>query len=308
MIMTREELNQEKQQEIFSEERHEKRRKITIFVFKLCFFIVVGFLVFYGYTTFVSSKVLSIKEKRIINENLPDNFNGVKVIHFSDLHYGTTIFKKDLKKLVLEINKRSPDLVFFTGDLIDKNYDLSTDEQEQIINLLKKIDCSLGKYAVSGEEDDNEMFFTIMKESNFEVLNNSYELIYNNADEPILLIGLDSLLTDKYDISEAFAYYNEPTHNSNVFSITLLHEPDMIDDILDDYTSNLILAGHSHNGSIVFPFIGGIYRVDGAREYYKEYYQINDSHVYISSGIGTNGPGFRLFCRPSFNFFRISNK
>ena len=46
--MTREELNQEKQQEIFSEERHEKRKKITIFVFKLCFFIVVGFIVFYA--------------------------------------------------------------------------------------------------------------------------------------------------------------------------------------------------------------------------------------------------------------------
>lgn len=305
--MTREELNQEKQQEIFSEERHEKRKKITIFVFKLCFCIVIGFVAFYAYTTFVSSKVLSVNEHRIVNEKLPDNFNGLKVLQFSDLHYGTTIFKSDLKKLVAEINKRSPDLVVFTGDLIDKKYELKTDEQEQIIKLLKNIDASLGKYAIAGEEDD-EIFLTIMKESNFEVLSNSYELIYNNADKPILLIGLDSLLLNKNDVNAGFAYYNEPTHNSNIFSITLTHEPDLIDSILDNYSTDLILAGHSHNGSIVIPFIGGIHRVDGARKYYKEYYKIDNTKFFISSGIGTNGPGFRLFCRPSFNFFRISNK
>lgn len=305
--MTREELNQEKQQEIFSEERHEKRKKITIFIFKLCFFIVVGFIAFYVYTTFVSSKILSVKEHRIVNEKLPDNFNGLKVLQFSDLHYGTTIFKSELKKLVKEINKRSPDLVVFTGDLIDKNYELKTDEQEQIINLLKSIDASLGKYAVSGEEDD-EIFLTIMKESNFEVLSNSYELIYSNADKPILLIGLDSLLLDKSDLTGGFSYYSEPTHNSNIFSITLTHEPDIIDSILDEYPTDLILAGHSHNGSIVIPFIGGVHRIDGARKYYKDYYEFGDTQVFISSGIGTNGPGFRLFCRPSFNFFRISNK
>ena len=43
-------------------------------------------------------------------------------------------------------------------------------------------------------------------------------------------------------------------------------------------------------------------------KYDQEYYKINDSQLYISSGMGTNGPGFRLFCRPSINFFRLSNK
>ena len=141
--MTREELNQEKQQEIFSEERHEKRKKITIFIFKLCFFIVVGFIAFYVYTTFVSSKVLSVKEHRIVNEKLPDNFNGLKVLQFSDLHYGTTIFKSELKKLVKEINKRSPDLVVFTGDLIDKNYELNEIDDTYINEVYKNLDIGI---------------------------------------------------------------------------------------------------------------------------------------------------------------------
>ena len=305
--MTREELNQEKQKEIFNEEKHEKRKKITIFVFKLLCLIVIGFLSFYLYTTFVSTRILSVKEERIINEKVPENFNGLKVIQFSDLHYGTTVFLDELKNVVKEINERNPDLVVFTGDLIDTSYELTTDEQEKIIKQLKKIDASLGKYAVSGEED-GETFLTIMKQSDFEVLNNSYDFIYKDDETPILLIGLDSYLNNKSDISESFTYFTDPTHNTNIFSIVLAHEPDVIDSVLNNYSVDMFLAGHSHNGNIRVPFIGGIYIVEGAEKYSDAYYKVNDTELYISSGIGTNGPGFRLFCRPSINFFRISNK
>ena len=69
-----------------------------------------------------------------------------------------------------------------------------------------------------------------------------------------------------------------------------------------------LLMGHSHNGNIRLPFIGAISKVDGAKKYDQEYYKIKNSELFISSGMGTNGPGFRLFCRPSFNFVRVSNK
>lgn len=305
--MTREEMNQEKQQEIFSEERHEKRKKITILIFKLCGIIVLGFILFYLYTNFVSSKIITVNEHRIINDKIPDSFSGLKVIQFSDLHYGTTFFAEDLAKVVSEINKRKPDLVVFTGDLIDEKYELKTEEQEKIIKQLKKINSSLGNYAVFGDDDD-EIFQTIMKESNFEILDNSYELIYKDSNNPILLVGIDSLLNDKDNLENAFSYFNETAYNSNIFSLVIMHEPDMVDSIINEYPSDLLLAGHSHNGSIVIPFVGGLYRVDGARNYYKSYYKIDDNDFYISSGLGTDGPGFRLFCRPSINFFRISNK
>lgn len=306
MIMTREELNQDKQQEIFDEQKHEKRKKITIFVFKIVFFVIIGVLIFYLYTTFVSSKVLSVKEYRVVNNRVPNNFNGLKIVHFSDLHYGTTVFIDDLKHIVDEMNKRNPDLVLFTGDLIDKNYDLSIDEQEEIIKQLKRIKAALGKYAIPGEEDKDE-FITLMNQGEFDVLANSYDLIYKDDDTPILLIGLDSLLADKSDVKSGFSYFNEATHNSNIFSITLAHEPDVVDEILNSYSTDLFLAGHSHNGNIRIPFVGGIYKVDGAKNYHQEFYSLDKTNVYISSGIGTNGPGFRLFCRPSINFFRISN-
>lgn len=304
--MTREELNQEKQQEIIAAERRERRKKITILVFKILCAIVVGFTVFYLYTTYISSGLLTIKENRIIDKNLPNNFSGLKVIQISDLHYGTTVFQTEVEELVRKINKRKPDLVIFTGDLVDKNYDINTSEQEELINLLKKITATLGKYAVPGEEDD-DLFYIIMKQSEFNVLENDYDLIYKDDMQPIILIGLGTDVSSK-SISNGFAYFNDPTHNSNIYTIVAGHEPDSIDAVLNSHEVNLYLAGHSHNGTIRLPIIGGIYKKDGANKYIGEYYKVGKTKLYISSGLGTTEPGFRLFCRPSFNFFRISTR
>lgn len=305
--MTREELNQEKQQEIIDEQKRERRKKITVFLFKISIIIIVCFFCFYLYTTYVSSAVLKINEHRIVDKSIPDSFNGLKVVQISDLHYGTTFFLDELENVINEINKRNVDLVFFTGDLIDSSYNLSVVEQKKIIKLLKKIDVSLGKYAIYGEED-SENFSTIMDHSDFVILKNSYDLVYNGNLESIMVTGTGSYLNDECDVSETFEYFDDATHNANIFTISLIHEPDVVDIIADRYKPNLILAGHSHNGTIRLPYFGGLYKVDGALTYDQAYYNVGDSKLFISSGLGTNGPGFRLFCRPSLNFFRLSNK
>lgn len=305
--MTREELNQQKQKDIIVEELREKRKNIALFCLKCFGLIIVGFLVFYLYTTYVSTSKLIVKEERIVNKKLPSSFDGLKIIHFSDLHYGSTVFYGDIKKIVKEINNRKPDIVVFTGDLVNNGYELDTKEQEKIIKILKSIDTKLGKYAVSGEED-GDIFNTIMKQSNFIVLDNTSEFIYNNDNEPILLVGLSSKLSGDINIDDSFAYFADPSHNTKIFTVSLMHEPDSVDEIFQKYSSDLILAGHSHNGNIRIPYLGALRKVEGAKKYDQSYYKVNGAELYISSGIGTNGPGFRLFCRPSINFFRISSK
>ena len=71
---------------------------------------------------------------------------------------------------------------------------------------------------------------------------------------------------------------------------------------------NLILAGHSHHGQIRLPLIGAIILPDGAKKYYNGYYEFNKTKLYISNGIGTSTINFRLFNKPSFNLYRITNK
>ena len=306
-MITRTEKNEEKQKEIIKEENRELRKKIVLTSLKVIFIIIIISMLFYLYTTYISSKIITVKEERIISEKLPSNFDGLKIIQISDIHYGSTIFMDDIKKLVSVVIRRNPDLVVFTGDLINKGYKINSKEQENLIKQLKKIKSTIGKYAIMGEEDTDQ-FTTIMNQSEFTILNNDYDLIYKDSNTPILLIGLSSSISNNININQGYEYFTQPTHNSNIYTITLLHEPDNVEEITASYQTDLFLAGHSHNGQVYIPYIGGVFRKEGAEHYINGFYQLENSKLYISSGIGTTGNGFRLFCRPSINFFRLSSK
>ena len=303
--MTREELNKKKQRAITNQVKKKKRKKILLFFLKLFFVVGLIVLLFFILNKYIFTKKIFVKENRIVSDKIPTSFDGLKVIHFSDLHYGTTVFIDDVMLLIELINERKPDLVVFTGDLIDKNYQLKTVEQEELINALASIEANIGKYAIFGEED-NVQFTTIMKQSNFSILDNDYDLIYNNSNEPILITGISSKINNQDDISNAFKYFSNETYNSDIFTITLMHEPDLIEKFYNLYPVDLVLAGHSLNSSIRYPWGGTPYKIDGALKYYDEYYNIKNSQLFISSGIGTNGNRIRFLCFPSLNFFRLS--
>ena len=222
------------------------------------------------------------------------------------MHYGSNIDKEKVKEVVSIINKRKPDIVVFTGDLIDKSVELNNKEQEALITELQKIDSPLGKYAIIGDEDKDN-YSTIMNQSNFVVLNNEYDLLYNKTNDAILISGFSSSLNKIIDINKSLDYFNYDFANTNIYSIGLLHEPDSTDDILKNHQIDLLLAGHSHNGNIRIPFVGSLSKRDGAKKYDQAYYKIGNTKLYVSSGIGTEDNGIRLFCRPSINFYRLSN-
>ena len=306
--MTRQEINQAKQKEIFKERNKEIAKKITKITIKLLLTITIISIIFFSYTTYISTVKIHTREYRVINNKVPNNFNGTKIIQFSDLHYGTTMSLENLKEIIKMINETKPDIVVFTGDLIDKNYKLKNNEQEKIINQLKKIETTLGKYTIYGEED-NESFNTIMNASSFIILKNEYDLIYKDTNNPILLVGLNNQTKDENSLQNAYSYFTQEIHNPDIFSITLTHEPDTVD-LIDPTKTQLILAGHSHNGSVRIPFINkALFNKEGAKKYNQDYYKVNNNDLYISSGLGTNNyVGFRLFCRPTISLYRISNK
>ena len=304
--MTREELNKKKQKKISNEVNRSKRKKIILFFFKILMILIAFFGLFYLFNKYIFTNKIIVKEERISNEKIPDSFNGTKIVQFSDLHYGSTFFMDKVKEIVKLINVRNPDLIFFTGDLIDKNYTLSAKEQEELILELSKLNASIGKYAIIGDED-KDSFLTVFNQSDFTILNNDFDLVYNDSETPILLVGISSKLQSASNVDKAFSYFNSETYNSDIYTITLIHEPDLADDIVSFYHSDLILAGHSHNGNIRSPW-GTPYKIDGAYKYIDEYYSLNNSELYISSGLGTKDLGIRFLCLPSVNFFRLSNK
>jgi hypothetical protein len=304
--MTREELNEDIHQEIEEEEQKQKKKKIIKIIIKLFLAITIFLILFYSYTTYISTVKIKVREYRIINQKIPDSFNGLKIIQLSDLHFGSTMFTENVQKIKKMINERKPDIVVFTGDLISQKHNLTSEEQETLIKELQKINATLGKYAILGDED-SENVLTIFNQSNFTILKNEYDLIYKDNNTPILLVGISSTSKEQ-DIPKAYSYFQQEIHNANIYTIALLHEPDIVDNILSTYPTDLFLAGHSHNGTIRIPFIDEpLIKTKGAIKYNQDFYKVSNSELYISSGLGTE-TGIRLFCRPSINFFRLSNE
>ena len=295
--MTREEVNENLQEDIDLEEKIKNRKKIVLNIIKIIILIIVLFILFFFINKYINTGIIKVSEHRIINEKIPDNFNGIKIIQVSDIKYGSNINNDDIKKLVKIINERKPDIVLYTGNLIDDEYKLDSKEREKIINSLQKIDASLGKYAVYGDED-KEDFMTIMNQSGFTILNNSKDLIYNEGNTPITLVGLD--IYSKSNLNEAFKDIN-----NSFYTIVIANSDYYVDDLIK-FKPNLVLVGGNSNGYIRLPGIGGLIR--GEHKYTNPYYEKEGIKIYVSSGIGTDNIGIRFNNLPSINFFRISNK
>lgn len=292
---TREEKMKDIREIIETEEERKERKRFVLRIGKIIGFILLFILLFFLYNYFYSTKGLVVKEEKIVNKKIPVSFRGIKIIQFSDLHYGSTYYNNEFKNVVSKINKRRPDIVVFTGDLINKDYVLKDKDKEAIIDNLNNIEATLGKYAVLGEEDGDDTN-SIFLQSGFKVLNNSKDDIYTTTSDYISLIGLNI----DYNITQAFT-----GADNSKYTVCMFHEPDIITEVLKNNTCDLALAGHTHNGQINIPF--PIIRKHKGTKYYKEHYKVKDTSLYVSSGLGTSNINFRIGAHPSINFFRLYN-
>ncbi len=297
-------MNESKKEIKINEQLKETKKSKSKNIIKILFFIIFILIIILLYSRFIGTKGLKVKEYKIVNENFTDNFYGLKIVHITDLHYGNTTNNSDLKKIVDKVNLIKPDIIVFTGDLLDK--DLNNEELEEFKDILNNMKSNIKKYAVNGNHDEN--FSEILKETGFTDLNNNYDSLYNSNNSVILFSGINT----NDDINDAIKNINnflsdEQNTNNIIYKIMLMHEPDKILDF--DYNNyDLILAGHSHNGQITIPFIGSLYKPNGSKKYYREYYELEDTKLYISGGIGTSTLKFRLFNKPSINLYRLTSK
>ena len=290
------------------EEKH-PIKKLIIF---LTIFVFIVILILF-YSRFLGTRNIQVKEYKIINKNFTDEYYGLKIVHITDIHYGKVTFEKELNELVKKVNKTKPDIIVFTGDLFDKDITLSNEKIDKISSILSKMNARIGKYSINGDNDTLKNHDLIIENSGFQNLNNKFETIYLENDKYILLSGISSNLNskntnEKLKSTEEFLK-DKKDNELPMYSILLMHEPDYIDNISIKHY-NLILAGHSLNGQIRLPLIGALKcnLPKGSKKYYNPHYNIKNSDLYISSGIGTSTSNFRLFNKPSFNLYRFVNK
>lgn len=278
-----------------------KKILYTILSLLAIFFIILI------YARFIGTQGLTTNEISYTTEYISTSYNGLKIIHFSDLHYKKVITEKRVKDLIKEINKTKPDIVLFTGDLLDSDYDIQGKDISFLIKQLSKIESKYGNFAILGDNDylKTDTVKNIYIQSNFTLLENNYSIIHNENNDLIFIGGVSTSNYDEANIDTTMSYF---TNNHDIpFKIIMTHEPDYIDQILTKYPNiNLILAGHSINGSINIPFIKNILTPTGAKNYYNNYYKKNNTDIYISNGIGLDKVNFRLFNHPSINFYRFN--
>jgi len=267
--------------------------------------IIIGIIM---YARFIGTMGFDTKEYVIYDLDLPNGFDGIKIVHFSDIHYNRAINSDKVDKIIDEINLINADIVVFTGDLIDKDMVITDGDYEYLTDAFTSIQSRYGKYAVLGNHDykDMDKVIKVYNDSGFKYLENSYDIIYNNHNEKIFIGGIGNVSYNLDNVDKVMEYFN--SDNDIDYRIMLVHEPDISDIVVDNYDISLILAGHSHNGQVRLPGIGAIYTPPGAKKYYDEYYLIGGTDLYISSGVGVSSLNYRLFNRPSINFYRINKE
>ena len=268
--------------------------------------LIIIFLILI-YARFIGTIGLNTNEISYQTEYISESYNGLKIVHFTDLHYKKVITEKRVEELIKEINKIKPDLILFTGDLLDKDYKINNKDITFLIKQLSNLNSTYGNFAILGDNDygKEETIKNIYIQSNFTLLENDYSIIYNENNDKIFIGGLSTSTYEEADINKVMTYFS---NNQDIkFKIIMLHEPDYIYTILNNYNNiNLILAGHSINGSINIPLIKYFLSPNGAKKYYQPYYKKSNTDIYISNGIGLNNLNFRLFNHPSINFYRFT--
>ena len=275
-------------------------------------FIILLTLVFIFclYLTY-ENQTLVTTEFEIVNEKIPESFDGYRIVHISDLH--NTTFGKDNKKLIERIKTAEPDIIVMTGDMIDM-YRTDVDVTVQLVEELVNISPV---YFVSGNHDvktaGREFLFTGFLEAGVNILRNR-SISLEKDGESITLIGIDDpkFLDDFLsgtDEENTKRTIESLTANEEEFKILLAHRPEMFD-IYCDSGVDLVFSGHAHGGQINIPSKGGLVAPGQGwfPEYYEGIYEKDNTKMIVNRGLGNSKFPFRIKNKPEIIITELKAK
>jgi predicted MPP superfamily phosphohydrolase len=255
----------------------------------------------YGYARYIEPRLIQTTEVEISSTKLPSSFSGVRIVQFSDIHLSEEYSIDQLVKIVNKINQLSPDVIFFTGDLIDKPNQYGY--LHQISPVLRRLKAPLGKYAIYGNHDHGgygtAVYKTIMKDSNFKLLKNRGERISLLDGSSVFVAGIDDMMLGRPDFNQTFT-----DAGSRLFTILLAHEPDAALEA-KQHSVDLQLSGHSHGGQVQLPFYGPLITPPYASIYTEGLYEVDSMKLYVNRGLGTTRLPYRFFSVPEITVFTL---
>ncbi|MBN1234049.1 MAG: metallophosphoesterase [Candidatus Coatesbacteria bacterium] len=224
-------------------------------------------------------------------KDLPEDLDGFRILHLTDLHIGMFTYMGELNNLVSRATSTEPDLVLITGDMCDYPPML-----EKVIEVIKTLNPKYDFYGSLGNHDYIRGADVIIKnfnKNNIKMLVNDNQIIevkntrmlLTGIDDPQRLRG-DTVTFLRRCLSEAIAKAPEAS-----FKILLSHRPNGIVPA-SEYHYDLVLSGHTHGHQIGI-FNKSIFEVMGVKGYYYGFYERDNTQLYVSGGMGHWFP-FRL--------------
>ena len=249
--------------------------------------------------------------------NLPNSFKGYKIIQISDVHSGSFPNPQKLQHAINLINQQNPDLVLFTGDIVN-NY---AEEFKPFIQLFSQIKAKDGKFSVLGNHDygfygtwetsEEQMqnvpnLIKYQKEAGFEMLQNEHKIIERNG-EKIYLVGVENWGEPPFP---QFGNLDKATKEipTEMVKILMSHDPTHFDAIVKTHPSNiqLTLSGHTHG--MQFGIDLGNIKWSPVQYRYKKWadlYQSMDKYLYVNRGFGVIGFNGRVGIYPEITLIEL---
>jgi uncharacterized protein len=226
-------------------------------------------------------------EKTLVLPQIPDAWDGLTILHLSDLHLCGTP-DRAFYHYVMEhaMNAGVPDFVMLTGDVIDSEW-----HHRWIVPVLGKLRWNLGAFAILGNHDswrDVTLIRRRLRRVGMQVLGNSWQLI-NVRGSPMIVIGNEApWFWPMADLGKC------PEEG---FRLCLSHTPDHIG-WARKYGVDLMLAGHVHGGQIRLPVLGSVFVPSRhSRKFDCGTFYLAPTVMHVSRGLAGQHP-LRFFCKP----------
>lgn len=252
-----------------------------------------------------------VKEVTLESERLPESFRGYRIAHISDLHIGTYKYAPEtLAEIVDKVNALEPDLIVFTGDIIN----VFPEEICQFIGDLDRLEAKDGVYAIMGnhdycgyahyspEDQDNAILRlqALEKEAGLDLLLNSHVII-SRGEDSLALIGIEYAgqpqFPAKGDVELATRGLPE-----GIFRIMLSHDPSFWhSDLMPRASADITLSGHTHAMQCrIGPFSPSMFLFDE----WGGVYEGNGVKINVNTGTGSNIP-FRIGAWPEIDIVTL---
>ena len=252
--------------------------------------LIISGLIFFLYC-FFESRWIKTTDIEISSADVPESFNGARIVFISDIHLGPYLSSQRLSGIVKRINDIKPEMIILGGDYVHYR----SKYIEPVFSELGKLRADQGVYAVLGNHDHYAgADFTRKMMAKYGIISiNNQSVWVKRGIDSIKIGGVGDLWEDIQNPENTL----KALKKSN-FAILVSHQPDYIENMNTDLI-DLTLSGHTHGGQVtLFGWWAPVLPSNYGQKYRYGLVDSRRMKSYISSGIGTVAIPFRFFCRP----------